>query len=152
MIQSIYKTLRPCLKCGTEFYPPKLGPGVILDYCSPPCEVAVGLRPMKREVPASTPPAPPPVLIAGRPGRNLGIPYRVPLRNGGPRSGFAQRLVNARLAAGWTQKEVARRMSISWRSVNNWEMDKSTPSSENLAALATLFCCSMDSLWKGEED
>lgn len=51
-----------------------------------------------------------------------------------------------RLAFGWTQVELARRLNISKQTVSNWENDNIQPSIEMLVHLAEVFRVSTDYL------
>lgn len=57
----------------------------------------------------------------------------------------------ARMAAGLSQKYVATTLGVAGPSVSNWESGKTSPTPENLAALADLFNVSTDYLL-GRED
>ena len=56
------------------------------------------------------------------------------------------RLKEARLATGMSQKEVADALHLAPPSVSNWESGKTNPSQENLKALAELYHVSIDYL------
>lgn len=56
-----------------------------------------------------------------------------------------------RLAFGWSQVELARRLNISKQTVSNWENDNIQPSIEMLVHLAEIFRVSTDYLL-GRED
>lgn len=140
-ITSIFQTLRPCLRCGAEFYPPKRADRLILDYCSPSCEKGAGLRPMRRE----------PTPIRQR--RTDTRPRRLrQSRTDIVRSGFAMRLIEHRLRMGMSQRALAIRLGIHYNLVNFWETDRHDPSVRNLQKLADLFGVSMDMLWRGKRE
>ena len=56
------------------------------------------------------------------------------------------RLKEARLATGMSQKDVADALHLAPPSVSNWENGKTNPSQENLKALAELYHVSIDYL------
>ena len=58
----------------------------------------------------------------------------------------AERIKALREARGWTQAELARRMSITRNGVNSWEQGLSMPSPACLVDLAKLFSVSTDYL------
>ena len=58
----------------------------------------------------------------------------------------AERIKALREARGWTQAELARRMSITRNGVNSWEQGLSMPSPTCLVDLAKLFSVSTDYL------
>lgn len=58
----------------------------------------------------------------------------------------AERIKVLREARGWTQAELARRMSITRNGVNSWEQGLSMPSPACLVDLAKLFSVSTDYL------
>lgn len=58
----------------------------------------------------------------------------------------AERIKALREARGWTQAELARRMSITRNGVNSWEQGLSMPSPTCLVDLARLFSVSTDYL------
>lgn len=58
----------------------------------------------------------------------------------------AERIKMLREARGWTQAELARRMSITRNGVNSWEQGLSMPSPACLVDLAKLFSVSTDYL------
>ena len=58
----------------------------------------------------------------------------------------AERIKALREARGWTQAELARRMSITRNGVNSWEQGLSMPSPACLVDLARLFSVSTDYL------
>ncbi|MDN0063790.1 helix-turn-helix transcriptional regulator [Collinsella ihumii] len=51
-----------------------------------------------------------------------------------------------RVAAGWTQGELARRVYVTRQTVNNWEAGKTLPDTQSLRLLAEAFETSMDDL------
>ena len=59
---------------------------------------------------------------------------------------IAERIKELRQARGWTQADLARRLSITRNGVNSWEQGLSTPSPASLVDLARLFCVSTDYL------
>lgn len=58
----------------------------------------------------------------------------------------AERIKALREARGWTQAELARRMSITRNGVNSWEQGLSMPSTTCLVDLAKVFSVSTDYL------
>ena len=61
------------------------------------------------------------------------------------------RIKEARLAAGLSQKEVAYALGLAGASVSNWENGKTQPTPENLILLADLYRVSVDYLM-GRDD
>lgn len=59
---------------------------------------------------------------------------------------IAERIKELRQARGWTQADLARRLSITRNGVNSWEQGLSTPSPASLVDLARLFSVSTDYL------
>lgn len=59
---------------------------------------------------------------------------------------IAERIKELRQARGWTQADLARRLSITRNGVNSWEQELSTPSPASLVDLARLFSVSTDYL------
>lgn len=59
---------------------------------------------------------------------------------------LGQRLYELRLAHGWSQVELAKRLSISKQTVSNWENENIQPSIEMLVRLAKLFHVTTDYL------
>ena len=57
-----------------------------------------------------------------------------------------KRIKELRLAFGWSQVELARRLNISKQTVSNWENDNIQPSIEMLIHLAEVFRVSTDYL------
>lgn len=57
----------------------------------------------------------------------------------------------ARMAAGLSQKYVATSLGVAAPSVSNWESGKTSPTPENLSALADLFSVTIDYLLGREE-
>lgn len=55
---------------------------------------------------------------------------------------IAERIKELRQARGWTQADLARRLSITRNGVNSWEQGLSTPSPASLVDLARLFSVS----------
>ena len=56
------------------------------------------------------------------------------------------RIKQARIAAGMSQKYVAMELGVAGPSVSNWESGKTKPTQENIKALANLFGVSVDYL------
>lgn len=59
---------------------------------------------------------------------------------------IAERIKELRQARGWTQADLARRLSITRNGVNSWEQGLSMPSPASLVDLARLFSVSTDYL------
>lgn len=59
---------------------------------------------------------------------------------------LGQKIYELRRAFGWSQVELARRLSISKQTVSNWENDNIQPSIEMLVRLAKVFNVSADFL------
>ena len=59
---------------------------------------------------------------------------------------LGQRLHELRLAYGWSQVELAKRLSLSKQTVSNWENENILPSIEMLVRVAKLFNVSTDYL------
>ena len=57
-----------------------------------------------------------------------------------------KRIKEIRLAFGWSQVELARRLNISKQTVSNWENDNIQPSIEMLVKIADFFSVSTDFL------
>ena len=64
---------------------------------------------------------------------------------------LGNRIKEIRLAFGWSQVELARRLNISKQTVSNWENDNIQPSVEMLIALSEVFRVSTDFLLGREE-
>lgn len=59
---------------------------------------------------------------------------------------LGQRINELRLAFGWSQVELAKRLNIAKQTVSNWENDNIQPSIEMLVRLAKLFNVTTDYL------
>lgn len=59
---------------------------------------------------------------------------------------LGRRIYELRLARGWSQVELARKLNISKQTVSNWENDNIQPSVEMLVRLANVFQVSTDYL------
>lgn len=59
---------------------------------------------------------------------------------------LGQRIHEQRQALGWSQVELARRLSVAKQTVSNWENDNIQPSIEMLIRLARLFGVTTDYL------
>jgi len=59
---------------------------------------------------------------------------------------LGQRINELRIALGWSQVQLAEKLSISKQTVSNWENDNIQPSIEMLVRLAKLFHVSTDYL------
>lgn len=65
---------------------------------------------------------------------------------------FAQRLVRARKANGWTQSEVAEQLQVSFQAVSLWERGETLPETEKLTEIASLYAVSLDWLLLGKDN
>lgn len=63
---------------------------------------------------------------------------------------IAQRLVDRRKAAGFSQEALAAQLGVSRQAVSKWERSESSPDTDNLIALAALYGVSLDELLYGE--
>mgnify|MGYP001775239831 CR=1 FL=1 len=61
---------------------------------------------------------------------------------------FAEKLVQLRKKAGWSQEELAAQMNVSRQSVSKWEGAQSIPDLEKIIRLSKLFNVSTDYLLK----
>ena len=59
---------------------------------------------------------------------------------------IAAALAAARINAGLTQTEAARRLGVDQSTVSFWESGKKLPRASMLVKLADLYCCSIDEL------
>lgn len=62
---------------------------------------------------------------------------------------MAQRLVDRRKAAGLSQEALAAQLGVSRQAVSKWERSESSPDTDNLIALASLYGVSLDELLYG---
>ena len=62
------------------------------------------------------------------------------------------KLLELRLEKGYTQREIAKELSISQGTYNNWENGRTQPSIEQLISLASLFSVSVDYLIGNADD
>ncbi|MCM1545288.1 MAG: helix-turn-helix domain-containing protein [Ruminococcus sp.] len=65
---------------------------------------------------------------------------------------FADKLIQLRKKAGWSQEELAEQMNVSRQSVSKWEGAQSVPDLEKMIHLSRLFGVSTDYLLKDEID
>lgn len=63
---------------------------------------------------------------------------------------FAEKLMQLRKQAGWSQEELAEQMHVTRQSVSKWEGAQSIPDLEKILRLSELFCVSTDYLLKNE--
>ena len=63
---------------------------------------------------------------------------------------LGQRIYELRTARGWSQVQLAEKLSITKQTVSNWENDKSYPDINSLVLMAEVFGVSLDSLVKGD--
>ena len=59
---------------------------------------------------------------------------------------LGQRICELRMALGWSQVELAKKLSVAKQTVSNWENDNIQPSIEMLVRLAKLFGVTTDYL------
>ena len=59
---------------------------------------------------------------------------------------FGEKLKNARLEAGYTQEELATRLTVSRAAIAKWESDRGLPDIANLKAIAEVLNVSTDYL------
>lgn len=60
--------------------------------------------------------------------------------------GYKLQIRALREAKGLTQRETAQQLHVTPSAVAKWETGDTTPTLENLIAMSTLFCCSLDAL------
>lgn len=65
---------------------------------------------------------------------------------------FADKLIQLRKKAGWSQEELAVRMNVTRQSVSKWEGAQSVPDLEKMVMLSELFGVSTDYLLKADMD
>lgn len=56
-------------------------------------------------------------------------------------------LASARVNAGLTQEEVAKRLKISKKTLLNWEKGRTNPSFSTLSTLSNLYCIPIDNIF-----
>ena len=61
---------------------------------------------------------------------------------------FGERLQELRKDRGWTQKELAVMLSLSWRTISSYETGQSMPNSDTLKSIARCFDISLDYLFE----
>ena len=61
---------------------------------------------------------------------------------------LAEKIMEERKKNGWSQEELAEKLSVSRQAVSKWETGAAEPSTSNLIALAKLFDLSAESLLK----
>ena len=61
-------------------------------------------------------------------------------------NGLGEKLRNLRIAQGFSQRKVAKRLDVSPSIISSYESGERTPSTENLLALSYLYRCSTDYL------
>lgn len=59
---------------------------------------------------------------------------------------FAEKLIQLRKKAGWSQEELAEQMNVSRQSVSKWEGAQSVPDLEKMIRLSRLFGVTTDYL------
>lgn len=159
MIASVFQTLRPCQKCGVDFYPPKRPDRRVADYCGYDCERKAGVPgPVAFYRKGSTPASldrvavfEPRIRIIQRaaakqrvqkPGRSRDV----------VRSRFGANLIRLRTDRGFTQTGLARAAGIGVNLINWYENDRVEPSAGKLQRIADTLGVSMGYLWTGVED
>ena len=65
---------------------------------------------------------------------------------------LADKIVHLRKKAGWSQEELAEKMSVSRQSISKWEGSTSIPDLNKIIKLSQIFCVSLDYLVKDEID
>lgn len=73
-------------------------------------------------------------------------------RRGDERVGIGITFAQARIKAGLSQTEVARRLGIDQSTVSYWESGKKIPRASKLAKLADLYCCTIDESFGRSQD
>ena len=61
-------------------------------------------------------------------------------------------IAQLRRSAGWTQADLAQKLGITAQAVSQWERGETMPDILTLPMLAEVFGCSIDALYKGEEE
>ena len=61
---------------------------------------------------------------------------------------LADKIIDLRKKAGWSQEELAEKLAVTRQSVSKWESGASDPSTANLIALAKLFGTTPEELLK----
>lgn len=64
---------------------------------------------------------------------------------------LADRIIDERKQAHWSQEELARRLGVSRQAVSKWESEQAVPDLSRMVQMADLFGTSTDYLLKGEE-
>ena len=65
---------------------------------------------------------------------------------------IATRLVQLRKANGYSQEALAEKLGVSRQAISKWERAESSPDTDNLIALASLYGMSLDTLLNAEKD
>lgn len=52
----------------------------------------------------------------------------------------------ARVNAGYTQKQAAKKLNVSNKTLNNWENGKMIPKADKIEPICTLYCMSYDDI------
>ena len=63
---------------------------------------------------------------------------------------LADKIINLRKKAGWSQEELAGRLGVTRQSVSKWEVAQSVPDIEKIVQLSSLFSVTTDYLLKDE--
>ena len=62
-----------------------------------------------------------------------------------------ERIIELREKKGWSQEELASKMTVDLETIANWEKGESSPIVDQIVSLANIFGVSMDYLVKGEK-
>ena len=63
---------------------------------------------------------------------------------------LADKIVNLRKRAGWSQEELAEKMGVSRQSISKWEGAQSVPDMNRILKLSEVFCVSTDYLLRDD--
>lgn len=159
-VGSVFETLRPCLVCGTEFYPPRNEKRIIQDHCSEECRRKIARRSLHAIAESARVERPP------RDNTVIAVPAtRKPTRTRVPRGPRAQperrlrpeavtplgrRITTLRMRHGWRQIDLATKVGVHENSIAGWELGRGEPTLSMFVALAKALGVSLDGLWFGE--
>lgn len=65
---------------------------------------------------------------------------------------LADKIVNLRKRAGWSQEELAEKMGVSRQSISKWEGAQSVPDMNRILKLSEVFCVSTDYLLRDDKE
>ena len=65
---------------------------------------------------------------------------------------LAEKIMEERKKNGWSQEELAEKLSVSRQAVSKWERAEASPDTDNLILLAEIYGVSLDELLKGESN